>query len=148
MCRCNPKIFFITNPPIRHYAPWSPKCSRQHHHVYTIQRAQPQTKAVDIANSTRVAADYRRFILWRHYFPCELQDRGFIECVTPGAFSRKIRHAAEWRLTHLVCDASGRLPGKPFMRWRPTEKQNTVSIRSVTVANESQSPSIKWSDRL
>jgi aspartyl-tRNA(Asn)/glutamyl-tRNA(Gln) amidotransferase subunit A len=80
--------------------------------------------------------------------PCELQDRGFIECVTPGAFSRKIRHAAEWRLTHLVCDASGRLPGKPFMRWRPTEKQNTVSIRSVTVANESQSPSIKWSDRL
>lgn len=69
----------------------------------------------------------------------ELQDRGFVECVTPGAFSLKTRHAAEWRLTHLKCDASGKLPCSPFMRWKPPEKQNTVSIRTATVANESQS---------
>jgi hypothetical protein len=56
----------------------------------------------------------------------ELQDRGFIECVTPGAFSLKKRHAAEWRLTHLPCDVSGRLSEKPFMRWRPTEKQTAA----------------------
>ena len=72
----------------------------------------------------------------------ELQDRGFIECVTPGAFSLKSRHAAEWRLTHHKCDASGQLPSSPFMRWRPPEKQNTVSIRTATVANEDQSPSM------
>lgn len=69
----------------------------------------------------------------------ELQDRGFVECVTPGSFSLKSRHAAEWRLTHLKCDASGKLASKPFMRWKPPEKQNTVSIRNATVANESQS---------
>ena len=56
----------------------------------------------------------------------ELQDRGFIECVTRGAFSMKIRHAAEWRLTHLPCDVSGRLSEKPFMRWRPTGEQNAA----------------------
>jgi hypothetical protein len=72
----------------------------------------------------------------------ELQDRGFVECVTPGAFSLKTRHAAEWRLTHHKCDASGQLPSSSFMRWKPPEKQNTVSIRTATVANEGQSRGI------
>src|SRR4051812_15162650 len=27
-----------------------------------------------------------------------LQATGFVECVTPGGFSRKVRHATEWRL--------------------------------------------------
>jgi hypothetical protein len=69
----------------------------------------------------------------------ELQDRGFIECVTAGGFSLKTRHATEWRLTHLKCDASGKLSDAIFMQWRPPEKQNSGSIRTATVANQSQS---------
>ena len=34
----------------------------------------------------------------------ELQDRGFIDCMTKGAFSRKSPHASEWRLTCQTCD--------------------------------------------
>lgn len=47
----------------------------------------------------------------------ELIEHGFIECVTPGGFSRKVRHATEWRLTHLQCDKTGGAPSKGFMRW-------------------------------
>lgn len=49
-----------------------------------------------------------------------LQHVGFIECVTPGGFSRKVRHATEWRLTAERCDKSGALPAKTFMRWAPS----------------------------
>lgn len=48
-----------------------------------------------------------------------LQERGFIECVTPGGFTRKVRHATEWRLLDERCDKTGALPSKAFMRWRP-----------------------------
>ena len=48
-----------------------------------------------------------------------LQDHGFIECVTPGGFTRKVRHATEWRLLDQRCDKTGALPTKAFMRWRP-----------------------------
>lgn len=55
----------------------------------------------------------------------ELVAHGFIECVTPGGFSRKVRHATEWRLTQYRCDVTGALPAKTFVRWRP-QVQNTV----------------------
>jgi DNA-binding transcriptional regulator YhcF (GntR family) len=64
----------------------------------------------------------------------ELQDRGFIECVTKGAFSRKTQHASEWRLTFWKCDVTGELASKKFMRWG-REKQNAVSKYPVTVSN-------------
>lgn len=48
-----------------------------------------------------------------------LRVAGFIECITPGGFSRKDRHASEWRLTIERCDRSGNGPTKAFMRWRP-----------------------------
>ena len=48
-----------------------------------------------------------------------LQERGFIECVTPGGFSRKTPHAAEWRLTAFRCDRTEALPSKAFRKWRP-----------------------------
>ena len=48
-----------------------------------------------------------------------LQTAGFIECVTPGGFTRKVRHATEWRLTGQRCDKTGTLPSKAFMRWTP-----------------------------
>jgi hypothetical protein len=62
----------------------------------------------------------------------ELQDAGFIAAVTKGGFSRKVRHATEWRLTwESTHDANGHpvaLPDKPFMRRKPeAENQNTVS---------------------
>jgi hypothetical protein len=63
----------------------------------------------------------------------ELQERGFIECVTKGAFSRKTLHATEWRLTWWPCNVTGALPDKTFMSWG-REKQNTVSKYSPAVS--------------
>jgi hypothetical protein len=64
-----------------------------------------------------------------------LQERGFIECVTPGGFNLKKRHATEWRLTHVSCNVTGELPSKRFMHWHQ-EKQNTVPIQTATVPNQ------------
>jgi hypothetical protein len=47
----------------------------------------------------------------------ELSEKGFIECMRLGGFSRKTRLATEWRVTALKCDRSGRLSTKPFMTW-------------------------------
>jgi len=52
-----------------------------------------------------------------------LQAHGFIECVTPGGFSRKLRHATEWRLTIERCDKTQSLPSKAFMKWRPPPEE-------------------------
>jgi hypothetical protein len=62
----------------------------------------------------------------------ELKKRGFIECVTKGAFSRKVRHASEWRLTWRPCDVTGAPAAKTFMSWG-REKQNTVLKYTPTV---------------
>lgn len=51
-----------------------------------------------------------------------LEDRGFIERAVPGGFSRKVRHATEWRLTHRKCDRTGASGTRAFMRWRPPLK--------------------------
>jgi DNA-binding transcriptional regulator YhcF (GntR family) len=67
----------------------------------------------------------------------ELQERGFIELVTKGAFSRKSPHASEWRLTFNTCNVTGELPSKKFMSWG-REKQNAVSKYPVAVSNQSQ----------
>jgi hypothetical protein len=63
----------------------------------------------------------------------ELQERGFIELVTKGAFSRKSPHASEWQLTFNTCDVTGELPNEAFMRWG-REKQNAVSNQSQRAA--------------
>jgi hypothetical protein len=65
----------------------------------------------------------------------ELQELGFIDCMTKGAFSRKAPHATEWRLTWWNCDVTGELPSKKFMNWG-REKQNAVSKYPVTVSNQ------------
>jgi hypothetical protein len=65
----------------------------------------------------------------------ELQERGFIDCMTKGAFSRKALHATEWRLTWWGCDVTGELPSKKFMSWG-REKQNAVSKYPVAVSNQ------------
>src|SRR5436190_17953286 len=66
----------------------------------------------------------------------ELQERGFIDCMIKGAFSRKALHATEWRLTWWTCDVTGELPSKKFMSWG-REKQNAVSKYPVAVSNQS-----------
>lgn len=47
-----------------------------------------------------------------------LQERGFVVAMTKGAFSRKIRHATEWRLTEFQCDVSGQSATKDFVYWK------------------------------
>ena len=54
-----------------------------------------------------------------------LQDRGFIVLIKKGAFSMKVRHASEWRLTEFMCDVTGAMATKDFARW--TKEKNTVS---------------------
>lgn len=50
----------------------------------------------------------------------ELGSHGFIEVVIRGSFqNRKDRRATEWRLTEHLCNVSGELPSKLFMKWRP-----------------------------
>ena len=66
----------------------------------------------------------------------ELQERGFIDCMTKGAFSRKVLHATEWRLTWWDCDVTGELRSKKFMHWG-REKQSAVSKYPVAVSNQS-----------
>lgn len=63
----------------------------------------------------------------------DLMAKGFLECATPGGFSRKTRHASEWRLTVWRCDKTGALPSKAFMKWRPetTPKEKTRSQMSA-----------------
>ena len=53
-----------------------------------------------------------------------LQERGFIVQMVEGAFSRKVRHASEWRLTEYKCDATGNLASHDYRQWK---KQNTGS---------------------
>jgi hypothetical protein len=63
----------------------------------------------------------------------ELQEHGFIALMTKGAFSLKARHATEWRLTERDSDVDQTPPTKEFMRWSPTEVQNTVPLAKLSV---------------
>ena len=68
-----------------------------------------------------------------------LEETGFIVSVTKGGFSRKVRHATEWRLTEFRCDVTGEMASKEFMSWRPTvpvvkqQMQITVPVVKPTV---------------
>jgi hypothetical protein len=57
----------------------------------------------------------------------QLQDRGFIVEVTKGAFSRKIRHATEWRLTEFSCDKTDALPTREYLAWPQIQKPVPVA---------------------
>lgn len=48
-----------------------------------------------------------------------LIDFGFLEVTFQGAFSMKQRHSAEYRLTWRMCDRTGAIPSKAFMKWQP-----------------------------
>jgi hypothetical protein len=55
-----------------------------------------------------------------------LQDHGFIVEVTKGAFSLKVKHATEWRLTEFSSDITDDLPTRDYLRW--PQIQNTVPV--------------------
>jgi DNA-binding transcriptional regulator YhcF (GntR family) len=60
-----------------------------------------------------------------------LQERGFIVPMTKGAFSLKLKHATEWRLTEFPCDITHALPTKEFARWS-AETQKTIPAAGPT----------------
>jgi hypothetical protein len=57
-----------------------------------------------------------------------LIERGFIEMLRASGFNVKDRkrQAAEYRLTHLYCDATREPPSKAFMKWHPPKDFFTV----------------------
>jgi DNA-binding transcriptional MocR family regulator len=61
-----------------------------------------------------------------------LQQRGFIVPMKKGAFSWKLRHSTEWRLTEFPCDLNSAPATKEFMRWCP-EIQNAVPPQTQMV---------------
>ena len=67
----------------------------------------------------------------------KLEEKGFIEIITKGAFDYKLRHATEYRLTaHKFRDKQAT---KDFMRWRrpdlkPGPKSGQICPSSGTVA--------------
>ena len=64
-----------------------------------------------------------------------LEERGFIECVTPGGFSRKTPHATEWRLTEWPCDRSHAPATKAYQAWRPTAAESPpIRLLDLAVA--------------
>jgi hypothetical protein len=67
-----------------------------------------------------------------------LVELGFIECVTPGGFSRKTPHAAEWRLTRAKCDVTGAPATKRFMNWKPAEESAERGIRIGSARYQSE----------
>lgn len=71
-----------------------------------------------------------------------LVERGFLDCMTPGGFSLKTRHATEWRLTEWPCDKTRVLPSKAYQHWRPppvvqcAESKTRSQTNAARVLNE------------
>ncbi len=63
----------------------------------------------------------------------DLQDRGFIVLMKRGAFTLKVRHASEWRLSDLICNVTGDLPTRDFMRWTPDKNKTRYPQRNRAV---------------
>jgi hypothetical protein len=71
-----------------------------------------------------------------------LQDHGFIVQEMRGSFSRKLRHASEWRLTEFSSDISNRPATKEFAAWRKTKTGSLPSTGRVSWRNPS-SPQVE-----
>lgn len=48
-----------------------------------------------------------------------LLERGWIRVDTPGAFTRKVRHATSYRLENEADASPGAVASKTYMRWQP-----------------------------
>ena len=73
----------------------------------------------------------------------ELQAKGFIEIVIQGAYSVKLRHSTEWRLTNFRCDVTGSPPTKAFMKWRPAEKLSVPNDGQVGPKVRTRKPDLR-----
>jgi|SRR5215469_3526655 len=64
-----------------------------------------------------------------------LIEHGFIARMKKGAFSLKVRHASEWRLTEHKCDVTQELATKDFARWqkqKPVRPENPTGYQNDT----------------
>ena len=66
-----------------------------------------------------------------------LQEHGFIICRKKGAFKVKQRHATEWELTVWSSDRN-KTATHDYKKWKPPQKQNTVSNRDGHGINTAQ----------
>ncbi|MEN3146142.1 hypothetical protein ABCW43_02385 [Neorhizobium sp. IRAMC:178] len=68
-----------------------------------------------------------------------LAQLGLIAKVKASGFSMKSRETAEWRLTEYVCNVTGELPTKDFMRWsKEASEKTTVRPQGHTVRPQGQ----------
>jgi hypothetical protein len=66
--------------------------------------------------------------IWRAFQG--LIERGFIEVMIKGGFSRKRRHATEYRLTEFACDRTNTPATHRYRTWRPGfEPEKAPEIR-------------------
>jgi hypothetical protein len=65
-----------------------------------------------------------------------LQDHGFIVQEMRGSFSRKLRHASEWRLTEFSSDIENRPATKEFAAWKKTKASSLSSPGRVLAWNQ------------
>ena len=54
-----------------------------------------------------------------------LEEKGFIRRAQLSGFNMKNRTATEWRLTEHVCNRTGELATKEFLRWRAGTKKHS-----------------------
>ena len=69
-----------------------------------------------------------------------LQERGFVVQTKRGAFSMKVRHATEWRLTEYACDVSGNLATKDWQAW--SRKNHGCRDETVRVPRRNRTGSV------
>ena len=86
---------------------------------YSVREA---AKALKVGKTTAAAA-------FDH-----LQERGFIAPETKGAFSRKVRHATEWRLTEFASDLNNDFATRDYQQWRSPKIQNAVPEAGPSVS--------------
>lgn len=80
----------------------------------------------------------------------ELILHGLIETARHSSFTLKLKLAAEYRLTAYTCDATGAMPSKAFLKWKP-ENQNTVApmqLNGCALATEAQKRRRKQAEQL
>lgn len=67
----------------------------------------------------------------------KLAEHGFIRETRKGAFSQKVRHSTEWRLTEHTCNKTGQLPTREFLHWQkstvPPEHSHDCRDETVRV---------------
>ncbi|HZR36244.1 MAG TPA: MarR family transcriptional regulator [Nevskia sp.] len=75
-----------------------------------------------------------------------LEDHGFIVVMEKGSFTRKIRHATQYRLTEFGCDVTNTLATKDFSRWRKSTvsqlKQSVSLVKPCGTSGETTTPAI------